>query len=36
MSEFGTEDVIVIHKGEAKKYKFEEVLPFDNKIKFKN
>jgi len=33
MSEFGTEDVIVIHKGEAKKYKFEEVLPFDNKIK---
>ena len=36
MSEFGTEEVIVIHKGEAKKYKFEEVLPFDNKIKFKN
>ena len=36
MSEFGTEDVIVIHKGEAKKYKFTEVLPFDNKIKFKN
>ena len=36
MSEFGTEDVIVIHKGEAKKYKFEEVLPFDHKIKFKN
>ena len=36
MSEFGTEDVIVIHKGEAKKYNFEEVLPFDNKIKFKS
>ena len=35
MSEFGTEDVIVVHKGESKKYKFEEVLPFDNKIKFK-
>ena len=36
MSEFGTEDVIVVHKGEAKKYKFDEVLPFDNKIKFKD
>ena len=36
MSEFGTEDVIVIHKGKSKKYKFEEVLPFDNKIKFKD
>ena len=36
MSEFGTKDVIVIHKGESKKYKFEEVLPFDNKIKFKD
>ena len=36
MSEFGTEDVIVIHKRESKKYKFEEVLPFDNKIKFKD
>ena len=35
MSEFGTEEVIVIHKGDAKKYKFEDVLPFDNKIKFK-
>ena len=34
MSEFGTENVIVVHKGESKKYTFEEVLPFDNKIKF--
>jgi len=34
MSEFGTENVIVVHKGESKKYKFEDVLPFDNKIKF--
>ena len=34
MSEFGTENVIVVHKGESNKYKFEDVLPFDNKIKF--
>ncbi len=34
MSEFGTEEVIVVHKGNYKKYKFEDVLPFDNKIKF--
>lgn len=34
MSEFGTENVIVVHKGESNKYEFEDVLPFDNKIKF--
>ena len=36
MSEFGVEDVIVVYKDEFKKYKFDEVLPFDNKIKFKD
>lgn len=36
MSEFGTEEVIVVHKGEYKKYNFNEVLPYDNKIKFSN
>ncbi len=30
------EDVIVVYKDEFKKYKFDEVLPFDNKIKFKD
>lgn len=34
MSEFGTENVIVVHKGESNKYKFKDILPFDNKIKF--
>ena len=34
MSEFGTENVIVVHTGESNKYKFEDVLPFDNKIIF--
>ena len=31
MSEFNTENVIVVHNDEIKKYKFEEVLPFDFK-----
>jgi len=32
MSEFNTENVIVVHNDEIKKYKFEEVLPFDFKF----
>ena len=32
MSEFNTENVIVVHNDEFKKYKFEEVLPFDFKF----
>ena len=36
MAEFGTNEVIVVHKGESKKYNFNEVFPFDNKIKFSN
>ena len=32
MSEFNTESVIVVHNDEFKKYKFEEVLPFDFKF----
>ena len=36
MSEFGVEDVIVVHKDSFKKYKFEDVLPYNNKIKFKD
>ena len=36
MAEFGVEDVIVVYNGDFKKYKFDEVLPFDNKIKFKD
>ena len=32
MSEFNTENVIVVHNDEIKKYKFEEILPFDFKF----
>ncbi len=32
MSEFNTENVIVVYNDEIKKYKFEEVLPFDFKF----
>ena len=32
MSEFNTESLIVVHNDEFKKYKFEEVLPFDFKF----
>ena len=32
MSEFNTESVIVVQNDEFKKYKFEEVLPFDFKF----
>ena len=32
MSEFNTENVIVVHNDEIKKYKFEEVLTFDFKF----
>ena len=32
MSEFNTENVIVVQNDEIKKYKFEEVLPFDFKF----
>ena len=32
MSEFNTENVFVVHNDEIKKYKFEEVLPFDFKF----
>ena len=32
MSEFNTENVIVVHNDEIKKYKFEEVLLFDFKF----
>lgn len=32
MSEFNTENVIVVHNDEIKKYKFAEVLPFDFKF----
>ena len=32
MSEFNTENVIVVHNDEIKKYKFGEVLPFDFKF----
>ena len=32
MSEFNTENVIVVHNDEIKKYKFEEVLPFNFKF----
>ena len=32
MSEFNTENVIVVHNDEIKKYKFEEVLPIDFKF----
>ena len=32
MSEFNTENVIVVHNDEIKKYKFEELLPFDFKF----
>ncbi len=32
MSEFNTENVIVVHNDEITKYKFEEVLPFDFKF----
>ena len=32
MSEFNTENVIVVHNDEIKKYKFEGVLPFDFKF----
>ena len=32
MSEFNTENVIVVHNDEIKKNKFEEVLPFDFKF----
>ena len=35
MSEFGVEDVIVVHKDSFEKYKFDDVLPYNNKIKFK-
>ena len=31
MSEFNTENVIVVHNDEIKKYKYEEDLPFDIK-----
>ena len=36
MSEFGVEDVIVVHKDSFEKYKFDDVLPYNNKIKFKD
>ena len=36
MAEFGTEEVIVVYKDEFKKYKFEEILPYNNKIQFKD
>ena len=36
MSEFGVEDVIVVHKNSFEKYKFDDVLPYNNKIKFKD
>jgi len=32
MSEFNTEHVIVVNDNDFKKYKFEEVLPFDFKF----
>ena len=32
MSEFNTENVIVVHNDEIKKYKFEEVLPLNLKF----
>jgi len=36
MAEFGTEEVIVVYKDEFKKYKFDEILPYNNKIQFKD
>ena len=36
MSEFGVEDVIVVHKDSFEKYKFDDVLPYNNKIQFKD
>ena len=36
MSEFGVENVIVVHKDSFEKYKFDEVLPYNNKIQFKD
>ena len=34
--EFGVEDVIVVHKDSFEKYKFDDVLPYNNKIKFED
>jgi hypothetical protein len=36
MSEFGVEDVIVVHKDSFEKYKFDDVFPYNNKIQFKD